>query len=697
MPQRPTVPPHLVVCLLIAFSWARTLTGSDPHPSLPRSGTVDGLGVNIHFTDPRPGEMEMLTAGGFRWVRMDLIWSATERERGRYDFSAYDRLVAALEEHRIRALFILDYSNRLYEDNRSVVTEEGRRAYARWAASAAERFQGKGILWEIWNEPNIRNFWQPEPNMPDYTAMALAACRAIREAAPGEAIIGPATSTIDLPFLEGCFQAGLLEWWDAVSVHPYRQSAPETAVAEYRELRRLIAKYAPAKRTIPILSAEWGYSAVWNGFDADKQGRMLSRQWLTNLAHDIPLSIWYDWRDDGLDPKEPEHHFGTVAHQYRHGSDPVFDPKPAYLAAKTLSATFAGCQFDKRLATGRQDEYALLFRQGDRFRLAAWTTSAAPRRIEIAASDGRFEVVSHTGQHRESLRVEGGKLSLTVSEEPQFLIAVEPNPGLASAPAAHPLQAQLIPGPGKWLTVQLDNPAEVEFRGMVRLVDTAGIDLLRSDQPVELKAGEMQRSLRFPLTAAPAGSCRAGLRIEDSSGRSILVLPARRFERLPDEVLATSRIVADGDSRVDAELSIAVAPAPEPLPGSDSDVLRVSYRFEAGWKFLKVDPTIRDLTRIDGQPAGFGIWIYGDGQNASPRLRVRDGSGQTWQPSGRSIDWRGWQYVELPLDTHTGHWGGAADGVIHFPLTWESIFLLDNPSRKSNSGTVYVAAPVVLY
>ena len=27
------------------------------HPSLPEPGTLDGLGVNIHFTEPQPGEL----------------------------------------------------------------------------------------------------------------------------------------------------------------------------------------------------------------------------------------------------------------------------------------------------------------------------------------------------------------------------------------------------------------------------------------------------------------------------------------------------------------------------------------------------------------------------------------------------------------------------------------------------------------
>jgi hypothetical protein len=146
---------------------------------------------------------------------------------------------------------------------------------------------------------------------------------------------------------------------------------------------------------------------------------------------------------------------------------------------------------------------------------------------------------------------------------------------------------------------------------------------------------------------------------------------------------------------VDAEASVTVAPAPEPLPDSEAPVLKISYRFGDGWKFLRVESTDKSLGGIEGRPTGFGIWIYGDGKNTSPRLRVRDTAGQTWQPSGRSIDWQGWRYVEMPLDGHTGHWGGASDGVVHFPLVWDSIFLLDNPSRQSNQGAVYITAPVV--
>jgi len=359
---------------------------------LPAPTVPGGLGVNIHFTDPRPGEMAMLAGAGFRWVRMDFTWAGTERKRGEYDFRAYERLLDALAAHKMRALFILDYSNKLYEPKQSVTTEAGRRAFANWAAAAAKHFKGRGILWEIWNEPNIVNFWKPKPKVEDYAALALAASQAIRQAAPDEKIIGPATSTVDLAFLEGCFKAGLLECWDAVSVHPYRQSAPETVVADYERLSRLIARYAPRNKEIPILSGEWGYSATWKGFDPDRQGKLLARQLLVNLSQDIPLSIWYDWHDDGRDPKEPEHHFGIVGFDYHEGRTPVYDAKSAYRAAQTLATTLAGYRYSKRLALASPQDFALRFVRGKQSsKLAVWTTAAKAHEIRLPSNAGVFD------------------------------------------------------------------------------------------------------------------------------------------------------------------------------------------------------------------------------------------------------------------------------------------------------------------
>lgn len=406
---------------LLLLSWCLIASGVGA-AELPAGVVPEGLGVYIHFTDPAPGEMEAIAAAGFRFVRMDFAWGATERRKGEYDFAAYDRLMTALDAPKMRALFILDYSSPLYDEGLPPHTDEGRAAFARWAAAAVKHFRGRGVPWEVWNEPNIKQFWKPQPSAEDYAKLAMTVGKAVREAAPGESVIGPATSRIDLGFLEICFKGGALEYFTAVSVHPYRQEDPETAAAEYAKLRELVARYAPAGRTIPILSGEWGYSSAWRRFDEQKQGKMLPRQWLVNLSEGIPLSIWYDWKDDGPEEKEPEHHFGTVRYHTPRGGGKPFDPKPAFLAARTLTTVLKGFQFDRRLEAGSPENYVLLFKKGDEVRVAAWTRAKDPQRVTVKGIlAGNYVAVGHTGDRLAMIaaRVEG--CEITLSDAPQYL------------------------------------------------------------------------------------------------------------------------------------------------------------------------------------------------------------------------------------------------------------------------------------
>ena len=83
----------------------------------------DTLGVNIHFITAQPGEMELLVAAGFRWVRMDCAWSEIEKTKGHYDFSAFDKLVALCDSNQVRLIAIFDYSSPFYDNNVSPQTD----------------------------------------------------------------------------------------------------------------------------------------------------------------------------------------------------------------------------------------------------------------------------------------------------------------------------------------------------------------------------------------------------------------------------------------------------------------------------------------------------------------------------------------------------------------------------------------------
>jgi polysaccharide biosynthesis protein PslG len=409
-----------ILTVAAAFLFASAAFSQIPlNPPIP-----DGFGVNIHFRQPPPGELEQIKDTGFRWIRTDLVWSGTETKRGVYDFSAYDPLIQGLDREHMHAMLILCYGNPLYDHGLSPHTGAGRQAFTRWALAAVHHFRGHGILWEIYNEPNYALFWHPKVNPQDYIRLALQVGEAVKENDPGEMMVGPASATVDLRFLAECFRAGLLNYWSAVTVHPYRQQDPETVWLDYYAVRWLIAKYAPHAKKIPIIPSEWGYSSrwKWDGMNQQMQARMLAREFLTDIADGVPITFWYDWQNDNGDPKDTEGHFGLVSRVGGKNGQVRFQPKLSAEAVKAVVGALSGFTFQRELPVKQKGDYVLVFRRGDQTRLAAWTMRAKPHAVQVEGVEGRFEILNMMGTKIRSLRARRHRLTLSVGSEPVYLV-----------------------------------------------------------------------------------------------------------------------------------------------------------------------------------------------------------------------------------------------------------------------------------
>jgi hypothetical protein len=434
----------LLLFLLLALSGSPALDGQEtPWPDA--ADPLAGMGVNIHFIDAKPGELEMLSRAGFHWVRMDCSWGRIEKKPGAYDFSDYDRLLASLDRFHIRAVLILDYGNDLYDQGMSPHTDAGRAAYARWAAALATHFQGRGVVWEIWNEPNI-HFWKPHPNADDYAKLALTACQAIQQAAPGEFVVGPALSGYKIGFIEAAARAGIMNYWRGITIHPYFRTCPESYGALYDRTRELIRKYAPPGKKIDVMCGESGYSTSWWGIHADSQdqasasplassvlstiplaiddqtqGKYLARLFLFNVLSGVPLTIWYDWHNDGTDPSNQEHNFGIVRYDYHAGAAEVYDRKPAYDAALTYSSQLAGFRFQERLSTASKQDFVLSFAKNGEECLVAWTADWAAHDVTVPAPNGAYVATSYDGRKQTPIQVTDGTMTLLLNGGPQYV------------------------------------------------------------------------------------------------------------------------------------------------------------------------------------------------------------------------------------------------------------------------------------
>ncbi len=325
----------LFVCCLVVVSRAR---GNPPLLTAPPA-----FGVNIHGGSLYTGDLARIRQAGFSWIRTDLMWNNVERKRGIYDFGSFDKLSRELQSQGLHALVILDYGNQQYASNGDsspflsrADTPEFRRGYAEFSAAAVSHYSDRGYIWEQWNEPNNKHSWAPAPNPGLYITAMKVACIAIRRENKDAVIIGPATAGVDFDFIEACLKAGMLDYWSGVSIHPYRRNSPNTAARDFAKLTALIAKYAPADRKIPIITSEWGYSTAWSSVDDAKQADDAVELVNFSRTEKVPLTIWYDWRDDGDDPANAEHRFGLV----RRSPEGLFVPKPAFRAIRNaLSAS----------------------------------------------------------------------------------------------------------------------------------------------------------------------------------------------------------------------------------------------------------------------------------------------------------------------------------------------------------------------
>ena len=332
---------------------------------MPNLTVPSGLGVNIHFTKEQPGELAKIANAGFKWVRMDFSWGDIERTKGKYDFSAYDRLMTGLDANKLRPMFTLDCGNDLYGKD-SPRTDADRQAFCHFAGASLDHFAHRGIVWEMWNEPN-GNSWKPAPSADEYIALAKAVGEAVRAKSPDEWLVGPATDGFDWPYLQKCLDAGLLNYWDAVAVHPTRGTEPDKVGSDWQKLAGMIAAANHTNRTIKMLSSNWGYPTVYGPQDEDKQAQFALREYLNNLENGVPMSIYCDWRDSAADPKDPENHYGLATTSLA--------PKQAYNAFQSLASNLEGYRYIGREKTDPH-VHVLKFLKGTDIKLVAWRTGA---------------------------------------------------------------------------------------------------------------------------------------------------------------------------------------------------------------------------------------------------------------------------------------------------------------------------------
>ncbi len=77
-------------------------------------------------------------------------------------------------------------------------------------------------MWQIWNEPNLKVFWDKQPFQRSYVSLLRAAHSAIKQADPNAKVVLASMPNFSWKQLAGIYKIhGARKLFDVVGVHPY--------------------------------------------------------------------------------------------------------------------------------------------------------------------------------------------------------------------------------------------------------------------------------------------------------------------------------------------------------------------------------------------------------------------------------------------------------------------------------------------
>lgn len=311
---------YLPLCIILLN--ASGLWGQDDTRSAIAPGTslITSTYFGLHIHRPSDDTWPQVQFGEWRlWDSTATVWYNLEPHRGQWNFAQLDKDVAIAEEHHVGLLLTLGQSppwassrpkdppNWRPGGPAPPADENYWKTYIR---TVAVRYRGRIHAYEVWNEPNLWEFYSGTPEQ--MLVLAKDAYNIIHDVDPGALVVSPsvtsALSAVDhgMPWLNAYLDLGGGKYADVIGFHFYTiNHQPEDAVDTVRRVKEALNKHGVDK---PLWNTEAGYY-IQSNFDnvqrkvgpsrivlsqADAIAYVM-RSYVLNWAGGVSRLYWYDW------------------------------------------------------------------------------------------------------------------------------------------------------------------------------------------------------------------------------------------------------------------------------------------------------------------------------------------------------------------------------------------------------------------
>jgi hypothetical protein len=288
-------------------------------PPLPPFGAIEPAFFGVHDHNPvgdDPAGWAAAPVGSLRAWDAGVIWRDIELSPGVYDFGRLDQVVDTAEAHGSDVLIVLGQTPSFHAKQPKAKSFYGDgaaspptvKSWSAYVRALAERYAGRPVAYQVWNEANIKGFWRGTPA--EMATLTKAAWDVLATITPRPTLVGPAFVTrligqrawFDSYYAERVAGAPVADFVDVVSLqlYPDAHGTPETAMNLLTAARVTLDRRNVDK---PIWNTEVNYGLTGLPVDpapVDQQQANVARTYLLNAAQDIDRVYWYGWDQQSI-------------------------------------------------------------------------------------------------------------------------------------------------------------------------------------------------------------------------------------------------------------------------------------------------------------------------------------------------------------------------------------------------------------
>jgi polysaccharide biosynthesis protein PslG len=323
----------IVIFILVSGLWIVSRSKADPfkadaitNPAFP--SLTYGIQTFLWWDGGEAGlHLDWVRLMSYNHVKQTFAWKDLEPRQDSWDWEQADRIMDEVERRDLRMVARLGQvpewaqpatDSLIKTDDSHDVPPVDMADWRDFCFTIADRYKGRIVAYQIWNEPNLTREWGNErPDPTGYVALLAACSEEIRRADPDAILISAGLAPtgnndeIALPddvYLDQMYRNDFQQYIDVVGVHATGYAPPEVGPDDaekeghgrwftfrrIEDLRKIMISHGDEARQMAIM--EFGYTTdtrnpdyAWYAVTEEEQADMLKR------AYEYATEHWRPW------------------------------------------------------------------------------------------------------------------------------------------------------------------------------------------------------------------------------------------------------------------------------------------------------------------------------------------------------------------------------------------------------------------